>query len=176
MSRTFGRVVSFLRSNVHYHALAFQLRQLLHFPVVLQVVGETGEQQLSLFLEQDGTSLEEYVRFHLVAFFQELLGMLQFEVVVMLVGLRSEPYLLDDYLRRLGFLLLLTLLLVIQELLIVNYLAYGRYRSGGNFYQVQVLPVGNAHRLCERIDALLHIVAYQADFSYSFYRVVDAIR
>ena len=89
---------------------------------LLKLNGETEKKLLSLIGELDRAASEEYRRFDLRAFRKELFRMLQFELEVMFVGVRTETYLLYNYLggvllHLLGFLpLLIEILLVIQNL------------------------------------------------------------
>ena len=89
---------------------------------LLKLNGETEKKLLSLIGELDRATSEEYRRFDLRAFRKELFRMLQLELEVMFVGVRTETYLLYNYLggvlrHLLGFLpLLLEILLVIQNL------------------------------------------------------------
>jgi hypothetical protein len=89
---------------------------------LLKLNGETEKKLLSLIGELDRAASEEYRRFDLRAFREELFRMLQFELEVMFVGVRTETYLLYNYLggvllHLLGFLpLLIEILLVIQNL------------------------------------------------------------
>ncbi len=89
---------------------------------LLKLNGETEKKLLSLIGELDRAASEEYRRFDLRAFRKELFRMLQLELEVMFVGVRTETYLLYNYLggvllHLLGFLpLLIEILLVIQNL------------------------------------------------------------
>ena len=89
---------------------------------LLKLNGETEKKLLSLIGELDRAASEEYRRFDLRAFREELFRMLQFELEVMFVGIRTATYLLYNYLggvllHLLGFLpLLIEILLVIQNL------------------------------------------------------------
>ena len=89
---------------------------------LLKLNGETEKKFLSLIGELDRAASEEYRRFDLRAFRKELFRMLQLELEVMFVGVRTETYLLYNYLggvllHLLGFLpLLIEILLVIQNL------------------------------------------------------------
>ena len=89
---------------------------------LLKLNGETEKKLLSLIGELDRAASEEYRRFDLRAFRKELFRMLQLELEVMFVGVRTETYLLNNYLggvllHLLGFLpLLIEILLVIQNL------------------------------------------------------------
>ena len=89
---------------------------------LLKLNGETEKKLLSLIGELDRAASEEYRRFDLRAIREELLRMLQLELEVMFVSVRTETYLLYNYLggvllHLLGFLpLLIEILLVIQNL------------------------------------------------------------
>lgn len=163
------------RRDVYNHTLALQLGHCLHLAVLLEVVRKARQQQLTLLLEQDATPAEEYIRLHLVAFLQELLRVLEFEIIVVVISLRSETYLLDYHFRRVRFLLLLLALLLIEELLIVQHTANGRYRVWRNLYEIQVLRIRDVHSLLKRIDTLLYIVAHKAHFPHAAYLFVDAV-
>ena len=52
--------------------------------------------------------------------------MLEFKGKVMLIRIRTEADLFDDRLTTFGFELLLTLLLIVEKLLVIRDLAYGR--------------------------------------------------
>ena len=114
------------RCDEHGHALAQQFRHGLHFAYFLQIVCETEQKYFALFLEDDAAALEKHVCLYLVAAFQEFLCMLQFEVIVVVVGLRSETYFLDINLDLFCLYFLLTLFLLIEELGVVYDAAYGR--------------------------------------------------
>lgn len=91
--------------------------------------------------------------------------MLELEVVVVVIGLRSETDLLDHYLGRLGLLLLLAFLLLIQELLVIKNLAYRRLGGGGYLDEIELKLLGHLQRLLYGVDACLNIVAYESDFT-----------
>lgn len=91
--------------------------------------------------------------------------MFEFEIIIVVVCLRSETDFLHNHLRRLEFHFLLALLLLVEELLIVNNLAYGRFGVWRNFNKVQTEVVRNAKRLCNRIDTLIDVLANETYFS-----------
>ena len=64
--------------------------------------------------------------------------MLEFELEVMLIGIRAEPDLLDDYLGRIGLHLLRLLFLLIDILLVVYDLADRGIHLGGDLHQIQL--------------------------------------
>ena len=119
---------------------------------------------LALILEHYGAASEENGGLHLGAFLKELLGMLELEHKVMLIGIRSETYLLDNHLGGVGFHLLRLLLALIEELLVVEYLTNWRIGLGTYLYQVELELICQFQCLCYRIYARLRdILPYQAD-------------
>ena len=87
--------------------------------------------------------------------------MLQLEVVVVIVGLRSETNLLHHNFGRFGLLLLLPFLLLIEEFLIIQNLAYRRHCIGRNLDQIETLLVGHVHSFLYGVNTLLYIIADQ---------------
>ena len=148
----------FLGGDDNHHTLAFELGHLFKLAGLLARLCELEEHQLTLILIDDGTALEEHLHFHLAAFFQEADGMVGLELEVVLVGLRSEADFLDDHLCRLGFDVLLFLLLFVKKLLVVHYLAHGRGGLGGDFHQVETELVGERQSLTEGDDFRLKIL------------------
>ena len=71
---------------------------------------QNGQQHFTLLFEQDRTAFKEYVGFHLIAIFQKAFGMLQLEVIIMVISLRSKTYFLHVHLHLLCLLFFLTLL------------------------------------------------------------------
>ncbi len=152
-----------LRRNEHDHPLSFQYRKGFHLSVFLEVLCEAQKQDLPLFLVDDRTSLEEYEGFELGSLFQELLGVLLLEFVVMLIGLRPKADLLDGDLRRFCLQHFFTLLLLVHELFIVHYLAYRRIGIRGDFHKVEFLLVGHSHGVGGLVNARLNVLAHEAD-------------
>src|SRR5574344_1789637 len=97
------------------HALTFEHGHLLHLAKLLQIVGETQQEHFALFLEKYAATAEEDVSLQLVALREEAFGMLELEVVVVVVGLRSEAYFLHFHLYLFGLHLFLALLLLVEE-------------------------------------------------------------
>lgn len=90
--------------------------ELKRIPYLL-VVGE--KEHFTLFLEQNRTTLKKDISLHFCSFVQKTDGMFQFEIIIVIIGLRSETNLLNNNLRRLSFLLFLTFFLLIEKLLII---------------------------------------------------------
>ena len=119
---------------------------------------------------------EEDVCLHLCALLQEVLGVAQLEVVVVIVGLRTETDLLDYDLHGFGLDLLSLTLLLIQELLIVGDTAHRGIGLGRNLEQVELHLVGQLDSLANREhDGIFDIVAYDAYLRCSDL-VIDAMR
>ena len=151
------------RGDHHDHPLALQLRHLFGLAEFLELKCETQQQFLTLLGEEDRASAEEYIGLDLGAFLQETLGVVELELIVVLVGLRAETDFLDDHLRRIGFLLLRLLFLLIDEFLIVNDLAHGRLGVRGDLNQIQFPLLSHLQCLCNRINTLFgYIVTHNA--------------
>ncbi len=91
--------------------------------------------------------------------------MLELEAVVMIVGLRTETDLLHHDFCSLGLLLFLTFLLLIEKLLIVEYLTYRRLGGRRDLNQIKPLLFGYFQGLGYRVDAGLDVVAHQTHFT-----------
>ena len=120
----------FLRAEHDDHALSFENRHLIYLAIFLKIVGETEQKHLALFFEEDGTALEEHIGLDLRAFLQEADGMFELEVIVMVVGLRTESYFLDNHLGRFSLDFFGFLLLLIEEFLVVDHTAYRGFGRG----------------------------------------------
>ena len=158
------------------HAFSLKFGHGFGFADFLKVVAEARQQQFALLFEEDAPSAEEHIGLHLVAVGEELACMLELEVIVVLIGLRPEPYLLDFHLLGVLFLLFLLAFFLVEELLIVNYPANGRVGSGGYLHQIKVLYVSNTHGLFIGINSLLDIVADEAHLSHAADFVVNPVR
>ena len=87
----------FLLGRNHYnHSLAFKQRHLLYLAVLFEVVGKTQQQHLALLFEKNRAAFEEHICLHFSAFLKEAYSVLEFEVVVVVVGLGSESDLLHN--------------------------------------------------------------------------------
>ena len=100
--------------------------------------------------------------------------MLELEVIVVVIGLRSEADLLDDDLDALSLLFLLLLLELEDELLIVDDATYWRIDIGRDLHEVKLLVVSDTESLLYRIYSLLYIVPDEAHF-LSANSLVDAV-
>ena len=165
-----------LWADEHNHSFTFEIGHIVGFAVFLEISGETREQEFALLFEDDRASAEEDIRLHFVTFLKELLGVLELEVVVVIIGLRAETDLLHLLLLLVRLRFLLLLFLRIEELLVVNHPAYRRIRRRSYLDQVEVLFVGYTHSLLERVDALLYIVADEANLGHTFDLVIDTVR
>ena len=80
--------------------------------------------------------------------------MFQLELEVMLIGIRAETDLLDDDLGRVGLHLFRFLLLLIEILLIVQDLAYGRIGFRTDFDEIEFKFLRQGTGLGDGIDTL----------------------
>ena len=113
---------------------------------VLAQGAETSFPESNYGPEEDGS-------LHLGTLGKELLGMLELELEIMVVGIGSEPYFLDDDLAAVLLHLLGFLFLLVDVLLIVKDLANRRIGLSADFNEVKVELIGHLHGLCDRIDA-----------------------
>ena len=158
------------------HSLALEGRHVIGFAILSEVSRKTREKEFPLFLEDDRASAEEDIGFDFVAFLEELDGVLELEVVVVVIGLRAESDLLDLllFLVSLGFFLLF--LLVVEELLVVDDAAHGRCGSRRDLDEIQILLIGHSQGLLEGVDTLLYVVANQANLLDSADFIVNTMR
>lgn len=162
-------------ANKHGHSLAFEVRHIVGFAVFLEVCGEACEEQLALLLEDDGPSTEEDIRLHFVAVFEELDGMFELEVVVMVIRLGSETNLLDFLLLLVRLHLFLLFLLRVEELLVVDNSADRRVSGRCYLDEIEILLIRNAHSLLKRVDTLLYIVADKAHLEHTANLVINTV-
>ena len=116
-----------------------------------------------MFLEQDGAAFEENVRLNLSAVLQKLYRMTQFEIVVMVICLRSEPNLFDYDLSRLCFKLFFPLLLLVKELLIINNPTNRRRSVRRDLNKVEFLLIRYLTSLFYCIYPRLYVFTYQTN-------------
>ena len=165
-----------LGADIEYHSFALKIRHIVRLAILSEVSGETCEEQLALFLEDDRASAEEDIGFNLVAFFQELDGMLEFEVVIVVIGLRTESDLLHLLLFLVGLSLFLLFLLCVEEFLVVNHPADRRVSGRSYLDEIKILLIRYFHSLLKRVDALLYVVADEANLCDAANLVIDTMR
>ena len=101
--------------------------------------------------------------------------MFELEVVVVIIGLRTETNLLHLLLLRVGFGFFLLFLLGVEEFLVIHYSAHRWHRCWSNLDEIEILVIGYFHSLLERVDTLLYIVADKAHLSHTFDFVVNTV-
>ncbi len=104
-----------LRGKHDNHTFPFKYGHLFHFSEFFQIICKTEQQHLALLFEQDGTAFEKHIRLYFRPFLKEALRMFELEVIVVIVGLRSETYLFHHDFCSLRFLLFKAFLLLIEE-------------------------------------------------------------
>ena len=164
------------RADEEDHSLALEGWHIIGFAVFSEVGSEAREEEFALLLEDDGPSAEEDISFHFVSFFEELDSVLELEVVIVVIGLRTETDLLHLllFLVRLRFLLLF--LLSVKELLVVNDAADRRSSSRSDLDEIKVLLICNSHCLLIGVDTGLYIFANEAHLLDTADFVVDTMR
>ena len=164
------------RRKHHVHLLAVELGHHLHLGHLLEVGGKAQQEDFTLLLEDDRATAEEDIGLDLRALLEEVHGVLELEVVVVVVGLGTETDLLDGHLRLVGLQLFGLLLLLVEELLVVGNAADGRIRLGRDLDEVQFHLVRKAQSVADRHDLrLFHVVSDDAYFG-SRDLFVDAVR
>ena len=104
------------RREHHVHLLAVEPGHRLHFGELFEIGGKAQQQDFALLLEDDRTAAEEDVSLDFGPLLEEVLRVLEFEIVVVVVGLGPEADLLHDHFRLIGLQFLGFLLLLVKEL------------------------------------------------------------
>src|SRR6185436_6165895 len=115
-------------------------------------------------------------RFHLVSVVENSHGVVLLKIVVVLVGARSELYLLDGDKSLFGFCLFLFLLLLVLKLAEVDDPADRGLSLWRNFNQVQSLAPSNLDRLLRRHNSELGAVLIDHTHFADAYALVDSNR
>ena len=153
--------------EIHRHALTFEHGHGFHLAIVLEIIGETQEQYFTLFLEEDASSTEEDISLDFVAFAEEAFGVLELEVVIVIVGLRTEANLFDFHLHLLGFQLLLLLLLLVEEFRIIDQSTNGGLRIGADLDEIYSLLLCESKSIASLHNGAFGIVLHDTHFAYT---------
>ena len=129
------------------HVASCQHWHLIDFAIFLKAFSEFEKLKFAVVLIDDAAAAESHDDLHLVAVLQEADGVVAFEFHVMFADLRAQTDFFDFRLGAVRFDFLQFLLLLVQVLLVVHYLAHGRSGLGGDFHQVQTEQVGERKRL-----------------------------
>ena len=78
------------RREHHVHLLAVEPGHRLHFGELFEIGGKAQQQDFALLLEDDRTAAEEDVSLDFGPLLEEVLRVLEFEIVVVVVGLGPE--------------------------------------------------------------------------------------
>ena len=105
-----------------------------------------------------------HVCLHFGSFLEEILGVLEFEIKIVVVGVGAETDFLNHHLLGFRLEFLLFLFLLVLELGVVNDTADGRIGGRGNLHQIKALRLGHDQGCRGVVNALLHIVAHQPHF------------
>ena len=165
MCQRVTRVLFLFGGDHDDHSFAFEHGHLVYFAVVFEVVGKAEQEYFALFFEEDGAAFEEYIGFDLGAFGEESHGVLELEVVVVVVGLRPETDFFDYYFGGFGFDFFCFLFLLVEVLLVVEDFAHGWICLGRDFHQVEFEVFGYLTSLLNGVDAGGDVVTDQTDFA-----------
>ena len=155
----------FLKGRKHHdHALTFKFRHTFGPSELLELDCEAEKEFLALVGEHNAPSAEENGGLHFRSLLQEFLRVLELELEVVLVGVGTETYLLDDYLRRIGLHFLGLFLLLIEIFLVIKDLAYRRIGLIADHDQVELhfacLPEGG---VCLVDTGIVDVIADETD-------------
>ena len=103
------------RREHHVHLLAVEPGHRLHFGELFEIGGKAQQQDFALLLEDDRTAAEEDVSLDFGPLLEEVLRVLEFEIVVVVVGLRAEADILHEAFRQVSIQFLGLLLLLVEE-------------------------------------------------------------
>ena len=165
-----------LRADEHDHSFALEVWYIVRFAVLGQVSCEASQQEFTLLFEHDRASAEEDVSLHFVAFFEELDGVFELEVIIVVIRLRSESDFLDFHLLGICLGLFLLFLLGVEELLVVNDSTNRRRRCWRYLNEVEILVIGHFHSLLIRVDALLYVFTNKAYLLNSADFIINTMR
>ena len=164
------------RSKYQNHPLSFETRHLLYFRQIFEIGRKAQQKDLSLIFEHDLTAPEKDISFYFGSLFQKVLGMLQFEIVVMIIGIGSETDLLNHHFRDFCLDLLRLFLLLIEEFRIIDNPTDGGIGFRGDLHQIQTQLFGLIERFAQRYDhRLFDIFAHKSDLR-GRYEIVDSMR
>ena len=170
----FALFCCFLGCEHHIHTFAFEGGHAFHFGNIFQIGGKTEQKHFALILKENAASSKENVCFDLSPIREKLLSVLEFEAIVVVIGLRSEADFLNDHFGSISLLFFLTLALLINELLVIYYSAYRWVGSGNDLNEIQSGIFSHLECLPQGKDTGFHIVAYYANFPCR-YLLVDAV-
>lgn len=163
------------RRKYDTHPLAFQLRKLIDLAVVLELLREFQQQNLSAFLEYNRPPDEVDIGLHLCPIFQKIYRMLEFKVEIMIVGIWPEPDFFHHRFLSLGFYLLLLFLLFVFEFGIVNHLTNRRIGIRRNLDKIETQVLCDLNSIAYRVNADGDIFTYHTHLS-GIYSIIDTVR
>ena len=136
------------RRKHHVHLLAVEPGHRLHFGELFEIGGKAQQQDFALLLEDDRTAAEEDVSLDFGPLLEEVLRVLEFEIVVVVVGLGPEADLLHDHFRLIGLQFLGFLLLLVKEFLVIVDAAYGEISIRSSSSSSASLSASRIGRTC----------------------------
>ncbi len=118
------------------HALALQLGHVFNLTYFNQLLGKLQQHFPAAIRMDNGSASELNIGLYLVSFLQESLGMLEFEIEIVLIGIGTEPDFFDFHLLLFGLVFLFTLAFFIAKLGILHDLDNGRRDIAIDFNEV----------------------------------------
>jgi hypothetical protein len=156
------------RGQNHYQVTAFHLRVLFNYDFVLELFPYSFQNFHALIGVGDLPPTEKYRYLRLVLLGEKTLDMADFHLKIVLVGLRTNLYLLYLDHGLLLFRLLGPLVLLVFEFSVIHYLANRGIGIRGHFNEIQMLQRGQFQRLSDWNDPkLLAVMPNHPDFRRS---------
>jgi hypothetical protein len=91
--------------------------------------------------------------------------MFQFEIIIMLVSIRTKPYFFENNLGCLCLNFFKFLFLLIKKLLVINYFTYWWICAGGYLYKIKFKLFSKLKSFSNRkYPGFTDIIAYEANF------------
>jgi len=111
------------------HTLSFQFWKAFYFAYLFELLCKGEQKQFTTLLENNGPASEMHIGSDLGTFLEKVLGVLEFELEIMIVGIRAKANLLDQILGGMGLDFLLLFLFLVLEFAIISDSANGRGRG-----------------------------------------------
>lgn len=145
------------------HTLSFQFWKAFYFAYLFELLSKGEQKQFTTLLENNGPTSEMHIGSDLGTFLEKVLGVLEFELEIMIVGIRAKANLLNQILGGMGLDFFFLFLFLVLEFAVISDSANGRGRGLRDKDQVKAQPFGNLQGFGQGIDPLFHIFTDQAN-------------
>lgn len=145
------------------HTLSFQFWKAFYFAYLFELLSKGEQKQFTTLLENNGPTSKMHIGSNLGTFLEKVLGMLEFELKIVIIGIWAKANLLDQILGSMGLDFLLLFLFLVLEFAIISDSANGRGRGLRDKDQVKAQSFGNLQGLGQCVNPLFHIFTDQAN-------------